>query len=1213
MEVFIRNIPFSASDIHVKGELAKVLHSQLFGEFNQPLPLNFQVFLHRPKQGSRGLTGILTLAFELLGVKFLIEYGGKSPQQPVRIAGRQIFFDKGRKSPRADVVDTIRRLPFVDPVALQEKEARLQEFAEQAIRIQTVQFGWECRDGAFSPEWERDYSETCTIQFEGERREIRIMIAGTEDTQIIAISFSQIEYTNVNDSSGDPAIYLSLCLSPTYESELPRDQLAAIERSHQLMNPRWKGSVYEIVPRRRLSSLDDPGHRRVAPYACYALRLICKHRSDLNNFRRLAQLANLQNPQNSDYPVEHRQLFSEQVLSKLSSWLQQHAIHYWQVTYQVEALLRNAVLDAKEVLDLIGRIELVLKKLGPKDCAMMLLQFRTEAKILWTAEHPGSNKDAVFECFSSSLKDFTKRSQKKSNERGRTDGNFDCYHVIVTPTTYMLEGPFSEKSNRVIRSYPGGQFLRVVFSEESRLQFRFDRQIDGPRFVKERVGGVLHGGLRVGGKKFDFLAYSQSALKEHAVWFVTPFLESATGEEIDACTIIDRLGSFDNLEFDRRLIYCPARYGARISQAFTTTDASITTAEIEEIIPIKDIERNKSCFTDGIGTMSSEVARDIWKALTRAKGRSFRRSRVTPRAFQIRFMGSKGMLSVNYKLQGRLICLRPSMIKFEAPDSPQVEIARAFDKPGKMFLNRPLIMLLEGLGVRAPVFMKLQDDAVRDVKKATESLRGAARLLETHGLGTSFRLTSVLLNLDKLGLQLKDRFYHKMLDLTVNHILRELKHHARIPVPGWNLVGVADEHNYLEENEVFICVHQTDAAPIYLEGMVTISRSPTIHPGDIQLVKAIGQPPKNSPFAQEPLENTIVFSTKGQRSLPSCLGGGDLDGDTYNVTDFKPLHPTSVAQPAGYEPAPRNELDRPSTMSDVADFVIDYIVSDILGIIAVNWLIIADQSERSIFDLDCIELARLHSDAVDYPKSGRPVPLSKVPRLKFKHKPDWNAPETIKPGADFYESQRAIGKLYRAIDLEDLQHKYRNIPHRKLPEDTDISDLESGFRRMSLEPSDSIQRVVKARVSEFIYVDDISVKNLYPMLAVFKDYAFQLQYICSTHSLSYFRSAPLTEEEAVIGTIAAKSSQPRFRKNQISSLREKTAELIARVREDIVGDDDSTDLQQLKRAWAAWQLSVLQVKQDVFGAWSFWFICLGAIFETIKSIEDEERVDRHRR
>ena len=49
-------------------------------------------------------------------------------------------------------------------------------------------------------------------------------------------------------------------------------------------------------------------------------------------------------------------------------------------------------------------------------------------------------------------------------------------------------------------------------------------------------------------------------------------------------------------------------------------------------------------------------------------------------------------------------------------------------------------------------------------------------------------------------------------------------------------------------------------------------------PGDVQFVDAIGRPPSDSPFALERWTNCLVFSSTGDRSVPSMLAGGDLDG-----------------------------------------------------------------------------------------------------------------------------------------------------------------------------------------------------------------------------------------------------------------------------------------------------------------------------------------------
>lgn len=351
--------------------------------------------------------------------------------------------------------------------------------------------------------------------------------------------------------------------------------------------------------------------------------------------------------------------------------------------------------------------------------------------------------------------------------------------------------------------------------------------------------------------------------------FVKAFRDSKYGI-VKAEKIIESLGSFSDLAYDQTLMYCPARYGARISQAFSATDVAVV--DVDEILIRSDIKTpdKRYIFTDGSGGMSEDLARQIWKTIRRKRdGDDF------PRAYQIRFQGSKGMLSVDYTLNGfNSLSLRDSMIKFDAPDSTEIEISRAIDQPTMYYLNRPLIMLLEGLGVPYEVFQKFQDDAVQKTKDATRSLSAAGHLLQTHGLGISFKLPSVMHSLAKLDLDslAQEPLFNGLLRLAVYHILRDLKYRARIPIPNaWTLVGVADTHRFLEEGEIFVCIKHPEKGTFYLEGPVLISRSPTIHPGDVQLAKAIGGPTQGSPFARESLPNTVVFSVKGMTNHHSLV------------------------------------------------------------------------------------------------------------------------------------------------------------------------------------------------------------------------------------------------------------------------------------------------------------------------------------------------------
>ena len=99
-----------------------------------------------------------------------------------------------------------------------------------------------------------------------------------------------------------------------------------------------------------------------------------------------------------------------------------------------------------------------------------------------------------------------------------------------------------------------------------------------------------------------------------------------------------------------------------------------------------------------------------------------------------------------------------------------------------LFLNRPLIMIYEGLGVPYTTFKHFQDLAVKEAEEATDSLENASFFLQSHGLGTSFRIPSVLLSLSKLGIDSTndDGFYDQVMEYGKNHVLRLLKHRGEL-------------------------------------------------------------------------------------------------------------------------------------------------------------------------------------------------------------------------------------------------------------------------------------------------------------------------------------------------------------------------------------------------------------------------------------------------
>ena len=102
----------------------------------------------------------------------------------------------------------------------------------------------------------------------------------------------------------------------------------------------------------------------------------------------------------------------------------------------------------------------------------------------------------------------------------------------------------------------------------------------------------------------------------------------------------------------------------------------------------------------------------------------------------------------------------------------------------------------------------------------------------------------------------------------------------------------------------------------------------------------------------------------------------------------------------------------------------------------------------------------------------------------------------------------------------------------------------------------------------------------------------------------------LTEEEAAVGTIVAKCSQPRRRKDLMSKLREQTTTLVDGVRFDISGEEGTLPEKSMERGWIAFRIALLE--DDAFGARSFSWIAMGEIFDAIKFIEDSAYSTRSR-
>ncbi|KAI9207883.1 RNA dependent RNA polymerase-domain-containing protein [Polychytrium aggregatum] len=556
--------------------------------------------------------------------------------------------------------------------------------------------------------------------------------------------------------------------------------------------------------------------------------------------------------------------------------------------------------------------------------------------------------------------------------------------VLVTPLRICPRPPDLDTSNRITRHYSAHRhrFLRVVFVDED---FGPINQTDSEIIYDKRIRHLVCNGIQVGGYTYQFLAYSNSQLREQGCWF---YDETPVGNDVPpTCDMIRQsIGDLSHIK-------TVGKHASRLAQGFSS---STSTAGVEPArrVCIPDVLRNGYCFSDGVGLISQDKAEEIAHIL---------RLETTPSAFQIRYGGAKGMVTVwPAEVMGEYdIKLRPSMVKFEA-NYETIEVVNV-SKPIPCYLNRQLIVLLSALGIPDGPLIKLFNDMIVGIKNAFESDVDAYNLVLNHAPNLTMARHMLA-----AGMSVKmDPFLRGMIHAVCQRLFLDLELKARIFVPmGLCLIGVMDETETLPEGCIFFQYTNDIGDVIQLRPgtSVAVGRSPSLHPGDIRTLRTIDCEPLRH------LVNVVVFSSRGQRPQANKMSGGDLDGDIFFIIWDPSLvpRPDKNIPPMNYTSSEPPQVAR-VTAKDIKNFFVDYIRNDNLGRIANAHVAVADQNPVGALCQDCIELAELHSTAVDFGKTGVPAIVRKS--LLPQKYPDFMS----KPASKSYVSNRFLGRAYRRV------------------------------------------------------------------------------------------------------------------------------------------------------------------------------------------------------
>ncbi|KAK4549268.1 hypothetical protein LTR36_007727 [Oleoguttula mirabilis] len=922
----------------------------------------------------------------------------------------------------------------------------------------------------------------------------------------------------------DPSVAFTVQLAPKFYSVpvVSADDLSSDFRAMGLNARAQKTRLLEI----------DAAHGRVAGFCpVYRVTLadvgtISAVRTLLRKYRSMPPVLPLYTPVLVPPPGSTIECSFARLTHDLAD-TQRYGDQPFSVRYQLIRLATNAFLSPVKVRRLLPKVRAILSRHG-LDAALSAL--RRFSRMIPLA---GPETEAVH--YTETALDllleecalcYDRHTPENPYEIAKRHEHVNLIHrVVITPTSMYLEGPDPEPTNRVLRDWADhtDHFIRVVFQDENGSSVRFDAHTSQHMVFHKRFKGVLDTQILIAGRGFSFLGFSHSSLRSQSCWSMAPLV--VDGGLAYADHILKKLGDFSNFRV-------PAKCAARIGQNFTDTNATLD-LKPTELFELEMVQRNGRDFSDGVGTISLDLLKEVWKVY--GKRRSLK-----PTALQIRFQGAKGMVSLDTRLSGRKLLLRENMIKYKTKNLWNLEICGAAFRPLPMFLNRQLIQLLENLGVSEHDFMELQQLAMDKLRCMTTSAINTATLLEDTESPKTTRLPELIKALGEIGLDYhQDHFLYGVVEMAVVIKLGEIKYRGRIRVAqGVTLLGILDETGYLREGQVYVV---TESGPeggreVWRKNRILITRSPAMHPGDIQLVNAVDVPP-GSPL--EKLSNVVVFSQHGARDLPSQLSGGDLDGDIYNLIYDPNLIPPTTYAPAAYPRVSPVELDHTVTRRDMSNFLVTFMESDVLAPLCRRHMQIADQLPTGTFSPECIKVAGMASVAVDFSKSGRSVIMQQCPKAdRSGCMPDFmawsprvfvnehgytgfqeaeleedesvNELSNARPPNRYYKSDKVLGKLFRAIDervfLAEIQTQHRAVTDSALSTANVMTDL---LTYMESVASDNL----------LIYSHHEELAR--DIRASYEDALLNIAYQCAPSA-----QHPVSEQEVFAGTILGRQTGP---------------------------------------------------------------------------------------
>ncbi|KAL3086705.1 hypothetical protein niasHS_008038 [Heterodera schachtii] len=665
------------------------------------------------------------------------------------------------------------------------------------------------------------------------------------------------------------------------------------------------------------------------------------------------------------------------------------------------------------------------------------------------------------------------------------DGFERVKKVVITPSRIIPCGHEILMGNRALRfdrdNFPPEKFLRVIFRDENWERVR-KNQVNGwllEKFVLER----LVCGISFAGQVYSFVGTSNSQMRDGGCYFLQTDLEGVD-------EFRNRLGQFS-------LVPTIPKMMSRLGLCFTQGRETAVDMRLRMLVwdftgmGCKNDEEEPYNFSDGCGCLSMSAARKISFLIGLDE-------HDPPSCFQFRYAGYKGVLAVNPVLDQNkqffdtcVVDLRQSEAEFMAvdflfrPSQKKFEVWQEYEDecrldvvkcsaPTTVVLNKPFINILDQVSemqsdrchkrICSRIHSLLDRHIFAVCASLTDEVFARRRLQELPRLIDYGAMNSVQFT--------REPFFRLVLRAAAKVAIHRVCQKLAIAIPpelGRMMFGVIDETGILQYGQVFVQYsvgidgaltevgwrnRKPQNGPTkkrILTGPILITKNPSVVGGDVRMFEAVDV------MALRHLVDVLVFPRYGPRPHSDEMAGSDLDGDEYTVIWDEELLLDSTQPAADYSAlkgsqAVTEDMTPFEYQSQMASFLVNYLNNDSVGQISNSHLANSD-----LYGIDsdvCSTIAKKHSQAVDFPKTGvAPTQLTiqwneaaDIPPEKYERTPDFMGKMSNEP---HYVSNRLNAQLYRRIKtLSDFLSNAISDESVKLPHMDDLllsSDEHSEF------------------------------------------------------------------------------------------------------------------------------------------------------------------------